>query len=165
MVLRSLHCCCFKLMQIMRNAAAPGFASFASCADRALPRWGACSPLLTEQFSAYLPGQWASQLEGGKCSEQSFVQYSATQLHHSALRASGRKQGSWIGWSDGQPVCWLVGWCSPLLVVLCLTNNKLVHYIRCKFAESNRMYTFCTFCNLLQNSHFEFTFYSIKRIC
>ena len=46
----------FKLLQIMRNAAAPGFASFASCADRALLWWGACSPLLTEQFSAYLPG-------------------------------------------------------------------------------------------------------------
>ena len=58
----------FKLLQIMRNAAAPGFASFASCADRALLWWGACSPLLTEQFSAYLPGHLgrASQLEGGK---------------------------------------------------------------------------------------------------
>ena len=42
----------------MGNAAAPGFASFASCADRALLWWGACSPLLTEQFSAYLPA-WA----------------------------------------------------------------------------------------------------------
>ena len=61
MVLRTLHCCCFKLLQIMRNAAAPGFASFASCADRALPWWGACSPLLTEQFSAYLPGHWPGQ--------------------------------------------------------------------------------------------------------
>ena len=50
----------------------------------------------------------ARQLEGGKCSEQSFVQYSAAQLHHSAHRARCRKQGSWIGWSDGQPVCWLV---------------------------------------------------------
>ena len=44
----------------MRNAAAPGFASFASCADRALLWWGACSSLLTEQFSAYLPA-WAGQ--------------------------------------------------------------------------------------------------------
>ena len=101
------------LLQVVANYAeccAPGFTSFASCADRALLWWGACSPLLTEQFSAYLPGQWASQLEGGKCSEQSFVQYSAAQLHHSAHRASGRKQGGWIGWSDGQPVCRSVGW-------------------------------------------------------
>ena len=61
-----------------------------------------------------LPEQWASQLEEGKCSEQSFVQYSAAQLHHSAHRARCRKQGSWIGWSDGQPVCWLVGACPSL---------------------------------------------------
>ena len=24
------------------------------------------------------------------------------------------KVAGWIGWSDGQPVCWLVGWCLPL---------------------------------------------------
>ena len=57
-----------------------------------------------------LPRQWASQLEGGKCSEQSFVQYSAAQLHHSAHRARCRKQGSWMDRLVGRSARLLVGW-------------------------------------------------------
>ena len=108
MVLRTLHCYCFKLLQIMRNAAAPGFASFASCADRALPWWGACSPLLTEQFSAYLPGL-------GKPAGRRKVLRAVFCPIFCCSAAPQCSQGKWpqARWLDrlvGRSACLSVGW-------------------------------------------------------